>query len=161
MKLNILDIMPISLSQGLYALVDGEDYPFLVKYKWYAHKIDKNVYAKRYGKGNKKIAMHRDIMKPLPNFQVDHINGGGLDNRKQNLRIATSAQNKHNQKIRKTGSSQYKGVCWDKDQNKWRASIRHNKKSIYLGLFNTQIKAAKAYDQKARELFGEFAHTNI
>ena len=57
--------------------------------------------------------------------------------------------------------SEFKGVCWDKNTGKWRAYIGHNSKIVHLGSFKSEIIAAKVYDKKARELYGEFAHTNF
>lgn len=93
-------------------------------------------------------------------MDVDHRFHNTLDNRRCNIRTCTTAQNQHNQ--RKTrGLSQYKGVSWHKTNKKWQALIRLNGQRIYLGYFNNEIDAAKAYDKKARELFREFAFTNF
>lgn len=163
----ILDIMAIPLSQGLYALVDGKDYERLNRYKWYAYKAKNTYYAGRneYKKvvPNRKqiiIPMHRDILglKTGDGKYTDHINHCGLDNREYNIRICTNQQNCQNQKI-SNHTSKYKGVSWHKQ--KWQAQICYSRKCIYLGLFNNEIEAAKIYDKKAKELFGEFANCNF
>lgn len=159
---KLLTVMPISLSQGLYALVDGEDYEQLSKHKWSAGKVHNVYYASRtnvIGK-RRKILMHREIMKEPVGFQIDHINGDGLDNRKANLRICTHSQNHQNQFSRKGCTSCFKGVSRRSNCNKWEAGIKHKGKSIWLGNYNTEIEAAKAYDKKAKELFGNFARIN-
>lgn len=92
----------------------------------------------------------------FPRGEVDHKNGNGLDNRKCNLRIATSSQNKANTKIRRDNTSGFKGVIWHKASNKWMARVADK----YLGLFRSKYEAAKAYNQKAKEMFGEFARLN-
>ena len=92
-------------------------------------------------------------------MEIDHINGNGLDYRKCNLRVCTHQQNLQNQRIQK-GVSKFKGVCWHKASQKWMAKIKHNYKTIYLGVFNNEIDAAKSYNKKAKELFGEFARLN-
>lgn len=89
---------------------------------------------------------------------VDHINGNKLDNRKSNLRICTDAENARNSS-KKSGN--FKGVQWRSDKHKFRARIMDNGKEIFIGYFTNEIEAAKAYDTKAKELFGEFARLNF
>ena len=105
--------------------------------------------------------MHRLIMNCPKGLLVDHKNHDGLDNRKCNLRLCTNAENQYNQKpLQKKTSSQYRGINWQKRIGKWDVWIQLNGKSIFLGSFSNEIEAAKAYDKKAKELFGEFAHLN-
>lgn len=155
----------IQLTQNKIALVDDSDYDDLNKYKWRAINTNgKNWYAIRsaIGKGNWKenIYMHRQIMNIENNFQIDHINNDGLDNRRENLRVCTLKENQHNQRISSRNTTGYKGVhkCRNKGlvSDKWTASI----KSKYIGMFDSPIKAALAYDNMAIKLFGEFAKTN-
>jgi len=91
--------------------------------------------------------------------RVDHINGNGLDNRRSNLRIATSQQNNRNRKICNLNTSGFKGVRLDR--NKWRADIRIDGKRKNLGRFVNPEAAAAAYDEAARKYFGEFATLNF
>jgi hypothetical protein len=108
--------------------------------------------------------MHRLILGLGPKGPpVDHRNGNGLDNRRENIRIATVAQNRQNsRKTRSNTSSQYKGVYWNETHQSWRTHIHTAEQHIYLGCFakDAEIEAAKAYDLAARELFGDFAHLN-
>ncbi len=90
----------------------------------------------------------------------DHINGDGLDNRRSNLRIASPSQNVMNQKKRTKTSSKFKGCYLEKSTNKWVARITVNYKNIIIGRFKDELKASFAYDEKAKELFGEFAKLN-
>lgn len=92
-------------------------------------------------------------------FQVDHINHDKLDNRKSNLRIVTQQQNLMNRKVFKNNKTGFKGVSVYGE--KYRASIRKNGKREYLGFFKNPIDAAKAYDKRAIELFGEYAVLNF
>ena len=92
--------------------------------------------------------------------QTDHINHNCLDNRISNLRKCNSSQNNCNKPPRIV-TSKYKGVGWNKEMKKWRSRIRINNKEYYLGHFDCEIEAAKAYDTKALELHGEFAYTNF
>ena len=92
---------------------------------------------------------------------VDHIDGNGLNNRKSNLRICTKAQNVHNSRPRTNTSSKYKGVFWNKANKKWSATIHKGDKWTYIGGFDDEKEAARAYDRKAAEFFGEFAYLNF
>jgi len=156
----------IKLTRCKYAIVDADDYYRLVRYKWYAQKAWYTYYAVRNEPGNggakkKSILMHREVIKVGDGLVVDHINHNGLDNRKANLREATFAQNNYNRrKIIRNKSSKYKGVYRHRGK-KWRAMIKVNKKSMHIGSFDDEDKAARAYDLKARELQGDFVETNF
>ncbi|MCX5632993.1 MAG: AP2 domain-containing protein [Phycisphaerae bacterium] len=151
----------IKLTKGQYAIVDPEDYEKLIGYNWFAVEDLRTFYAQRNGNG-KSIKMHRQIMNPPPGLFVDHQNHNGLDNRKANLKIATPAQNSRNRlKGRRKTSSKYKGVYFMKGINKWRADIYHNNKAIYLGYFENEEDAAKAYDNAAKIYHGDFASLNF
>jgi hypothetical protein len=91
-------------------------------------------------------------------FEIDHINGDKTDNRFCNLRLATSQTNKANCKLTASNSSGFKGV--HARGSRWIAGITHNRKMIHIGMFKTAEEAARAYDAKAVELFGEYALTN-
>lgn len=152
----------ISLTQGKYAIVDAEDYDYIKKWKWYYSK-NRGGYAVReeMRQGKKKlISMHRVINKTPTGMVTDHINGNTLDNRKKNLRNATIRQNTQNQRIRENKSSKYKGVYWYKAGRKWRAQMQSNKKRIYLGQYDSEIEAAKAYNEGAIKYFGKYARLN-
>lgn len=95
------------------------------------------------------------------NLVVDHINNNSLDNRISNLRLISKKQNSYNTRPNKNSSSKYKGVAWDKPNSKWRSQIVFNGKKNHLGYFLDEMEAAKAYDKKAKELFGEFAYLNF
>ena len=153
----------IPLTQGKVAMVDDEDYERIAKYKWYALKNNSTYYAVHTtgdGKEQKTISMAREIMRTPKNLMPDHINHNGLDNRKDNMRNCNRTQNAHNSQKRKRCSSKYKGVHWASQIKRWRAIIHYKKRKISLGCFSKEIEAALVYDEKARELFGEFANTN-
>lgn len=148
----------IKLTKGKVALVDDEDFERINRHKWYACKDRLTWYARRdtiFGN----VLMHRDIMELPNNVLVDHKNNNGLDNRKENLRPASTSQNKANRGMQKNNHSGYKGIRPSK--NKWAAQIQCNHKWEHLGVFNTPEEAARAYDKRAVELFGEFAKTNF
>jgi hypothetical protein len=150
----------IPLTGGLSALVDDADYAALAKYRWCAMRSGRNCYAMRHRSG-RGVYMHRQVMGLLVGWEVDHINHNGLDNRRRNLRLCTRRENAHNRLGCRNGSSRYKGVSLYKPTGKWRAKISSDGKSFYIGSFASQARAAKAYDDKAKELFGEFAHLNF
>lgn len=101
--------------------------------------------------------LHRLITNAPKGLQVDHINGNRLDNRKINLRICSSSDNSKN---RPKNKGNYKGVYLDKLRNKWIAQITKNYKCYHIGSFEKEIEAALAYNEKAKELHGEFAYLN-
>lgn len=95
-----------------------------------------------------------------PSHEIDHINRKKDDNRWVNLRECTHAQNTRNSEKSKNNTSGYKGVCWNKRAKKWQAAICFKGKVKGLGHYNNKQDAAKAYNDKAKELFGEFAYLN-
>ena len=156
----------IYLGEGFYTIVDPEVYYRIGKCKWsvcgdgnklYAARIEKEF---RYGR-TKTIFLHREIIKAPKGKLVDHQNGKSLDNRIANLRLATHRQNMQNRTKRKNTTSQYKGVCFERRRNKWTAGITVNKKKIWLGRFDDEVSAAKAYDKAARRYHDEFARLNF
>lgn len=160
----------ISLTRGLSAKVDDADFEKLNKLKWYAAQRTGHpgiFYAYRNstsGKNKqKKVAMHTIIMKPAFGFITDHRNNDTLDNQRHNLRNCDGSQNMSNRSSARNSTSKYLGVCRSKNtSNKiWVASIKKNKKTHYLGSFDNEIDAAKAYDKKAKEFHGEFANLNF
>lgn len=163
------DVMKeIPLTQGKVALVDDSDWEWLSQWRWYANPAKNKWYACRHapminGVRYPKLYMHRELLL-LTNedIEVDHRDGNGLNNQRYNLRKTTHQCNQQNVRTT-TGTSQYKGVTWHKDRNKWCAQIKTNNKRYHLGRFpqDQEIEAAKAYDAKAVELFGEFACLNF
>ncbi len=153
------DIRRIPLSRGRFAIVDAVDYEWLSQYKWTC-RGGANPYAAR-SEGGKIIWMHREIMHTPPGKVCDHIDAVSLNNRRGNLRNCTRGQNAANVPKRAHASSCYKGVSWDTRSGKWRAKIKCHGKAYELGLFTSEIAAARAYDHKARELFGPYARLNF
>lgn len=120
------------------------------------------IYAKRNrlisdGPGASVILMHRVIAGAPAGAEIDHVNGDGTDNRRQNLRVATHRQNMQNTSLRSDNTSGLKGAFWDKSTNRWMAAIGHDGRFINLGRYNTAEEAHEAYAAAARRLFGEFA----
>lgn len=153
----------------LLALVDEADFPLVTAYSWHP-LVRANVTYACASRSNDTIYMHRLIVGTAGELHVDHRNRDGLDNRRANLRIATRTQNRVNsRKPRRAdgqpSASSLKGVyCHRRNgrwTGKWLARIGIDGKSRYLGLFASEIDAARAYDAAALEAWGEFARPNF
>jgi len=147
----------IKLTKGKIAIVDDENYEWLMKFKWHAskNKKDNTFYARRHNWENGRdhtIAMHREILGLITGDgkKTDHWNRNGLDNRKENLREVTCPVNGWNRKININTSSGLQGVYWHKRDQVWVASLRiGNGKRISCGCYKNPITAAKAWDAAA------------
>lgn len=168
-------VKEIPLTQGLVALVDDDDYEWLMKlHKWHAAKYRNFCYAAytvnrpsenmKSRQTSKKVFMHRLILNAKDGEICDHINGDTLDDRRCNLRIVTSSQNIRNSKKisrKKPCSSRYKGVCWAKKSNKWWVTIKTDTGVVNCGYFKNEEDAARAYNIAAQKYFGEYARLNV
>ena len=156
------DIRYIGLTRGKWAIVSAADYEWLSQWKWHASPRGPagEFYAKRRERG-RNVWMHREIMQAPPEMVVDHIDGNSLNNVRDNLRLCTAKENSRNRRPNRNSKTGFKGVWRDKRTGRWYATIRYQKKNIYLGAFDTAEEAARAYDRKALELFGEFARLNF
>lgn len=146
----------ISLTKGGFALVDDEDFERVSQLKW-ASILDRNVLYAQNHKDYLPIRMHRFILSASKGQQIDHINGDGLDNRKENLRICTTAENGWNQRVRKDTGSGFKGVSWNKASKRWVAYICKHKKTYSLGYFIEKEDAIAARLSAEKKHYGEFA----
>ncbi len=151
----------------LFALVDDQDYEEVNQFKWYGHEYACDViYAETncyHGKKRMRMSMHRLILGlEFGDLRIsDHENHNGLDNQRSNLRITTNQRNHFNRRSIRNTSSKFKGVSKYTRNEKWLAQIAKNGRKIFIGHFDNEVKAAKAYDEKALELFGEFANLNF
>lgn len=155
----------IPLTQGKFAIIDNDDFELVSLFKWY---LSKQVAVTNIGsevvdgkRRHFKLLMHRLIMSPEPLLCVHHVNGNGLDNRRSNLRVCTKQENNRAFRIKSKGkTSIYRGVCWDAKRVKWKAYIEFDGVLHNLGRFEEETQAAQAYNLRALNVFGEFAHLN-
>lgn len=155
------------LRGGYIAKVDDADADLLLSCAWQPREsklADGRLVvhvARSVGPKRTSVYIHHFIIGlPPEGCRIDHIDGDGLNNCRSNLRIATHSQNAFAQRIRSDNTSGHKGVSWDKESRKWYASIAFNGKRIKLGRYATIQEAVAVYQQKADELFGDFAKRN-
>lgn len=145
----------IPLKNDEFAVCDVDRFDEVNKYTWRKDNRGYVVCTIKY----KPKAIHRYL---YPEWKmIDHVNHNKLDNRSCNLREVTKSQNAMNSRAQKINKTGYKGVYFNKRDRKYRAQIKHNKKGICIGLYNTPEEAAEAYNKKAKELFGEYACLNV
>lgn len=160
----------IALTKNLCTTVGDDDYDELSQYKWCASKASMRgpYYAERYTRqieGKKrKVRMHRAIWERhnfeiQSGYEIDHIDGDSLNNRRCNLRLCTHAQNLRNSKRRKDNISGFRGISLNRRSHKWQATITVDGKTIYLGLSDSPEVVAQIYNAAAKKYHGEFART--
>lgn len=143
----------IQLANKQIALVDDSDLDRFGNTKWHMGAGGYVKCAKGY--------LHRMVLNAPNGVEVDHINGNKLDNRRGNLRLASSSENKWNRgKQNGTYTSRFKGVSWHSSRRVWCAQIKVKRKLIYIGSYHTELEAARAYNHAARQYHGTFAAVN-
>lgn len=144
------------------ALVDDADYENVVAHSWHATQV--RIHGRSYGVyadgriNGKRTNLHRWLLGATKGQIVDHIDGNPLNNQRSNLRLVTHAQNMRN-RHRFASKTGFKGVRF-RPAGTFQADIRVDNKTVHLGTFKTAELAARAYDDAARRLHGEFARTN-
>lgn len=142
----------IPLSRGVFSKVDDEDFEKFSQFKWRANGEKQSYYAIRTCKG-RTVHLHRVIISAPENLQVDHINGDGLDNQKANLRLVSNAQNMRGFVKKSPGkSSHFRGVSWSTRSGRFKTCIQKDGAQFFIGYFDNEIEAARAYDAKAIQL---------
>lgn len=155
-------MITIRLTNGMFTVVDDDDFDRVKDYNW-QHRSRKGAPSyvgctKSKNKIKRWIHLHRLIMNCPENMEVDHIDGDGLNNCKSNLRICTHRENILNRSVNKRKDNSMKGVGLH--EGRWRSRIASEGKKFFLGHFPTMELAAIAYNEKAKELHGEFAKLN-
>lgn len=150
----------LALSNGGEALIDDADLELVSATEWRRFTVA-GEYHYAATRGKAPMLLHRWLMLPPPGFVVDHINGNTLDNRRQNLRVCTHAENMRNKRTASNSQHKYKGVS--RSKKRWAAQIGSSRsgKRTFIGLFKTQEEAAAAYDIAAVLRYGEFACLNF
>lgn len=137
-------IIPVKApDRTVFALVSPEDYEALAPYRWF---LGTHGYAVRNGRHDRGgILLHREVLglKKGDARRCDHINRDRLDNRRSNLRIVSHQRNMCNLGSRE-GTSQFRGVSWDKDRELWRACVSPGGRQRMLGRFHREDDAARA-----------------
>lgn len=150
----------IELTKGQRATVDDEDWPYLSQFRWWFD----GMYAQGRVNG-KQVRMHRLLLNPPKGSMVDHANGDRMDNTRANIRVCSHGENEWNKakkhRHRNDGHSKYKGVTRDVRRGMWVSRTTFNGRSVHIGSFVSEIDAARAFDDWAREHHGQFAHVNF
>ena len=149
---------------ALYALVDAEDFEKLTQFRWWLDRRRTTCYAYRQIVVNgrrRSVRMHQDVLKVRRGTEIDHINGDGLDNRKENLRAANRRTQTRNS--RPQLDRNFKGVTYQRrlKLSPWQARICVQGRQLHLGYFSSAEDAARAYDRAARRYFKHAARVNF
>lgn len=144
--------------RGGCVALDAPDLPLVSDRRWYHAAVG---YAASDSRVRGRHYMHRLLTGAPTELQVDHANGNPLDNRRGNLRVIRGGKNQQNMRTRKMREGGFKGVCYDKVNDKWCAKIGVDGKTVWLGRHDTAEAAAFAYDKAARERFGDMARCNF
>ena len=147
-------ILKLETSQFLF---DIEDLPLIESRNWYCDKDGYLVSCYYFAGVRRFVRFHRIVMNAQPYQCVDHINRNRADNRKHNLRCCEYADNDRYRGLYSTNTSGVAGVYFDKERDKWVASISYNSRRIYIGRFDEKEDAIRARLNKEVELFKEFA----
>ncbi len=156
------DPVQIPLGNGRAAIVSHIDAHWISQRPWHFNARGYAAASLFGGRGGGIILMHRLILLAPDTATVDHANGDTLDNRRENLRLATQSQQNAN-RLKFVGTSRFKGVYLRCDGLKWVAQIGdpQSGRRKNLGGFVTEEEAARVYDDAARAMFGEFACVNF
>lgn len=156
-------VVPLSTSRrsDAFAVIDAVDADLVLVHRWHVKKSTEGtkLYAVATIDG-KTVKMHRFLLQPNDDELVDHRDGDGLNNRRNNLRACTPRQNNLN-RPKYRGSSQYKGVSYKQSNRQWVACVKVQNRSIHLGLFSNEVDAALAHDAWLREHDPEFGRFNF
>jgi hypothetical protein len=157
-------VHPVPLPSGHEAIVDKADAELVAGFRWRVLESHTGLLYAHAWHGSWHLYMHRLVLGAPEGMMVDHKNGNGLDNRTANLRLTDNSGNQANATggLRsRSGSSQYRGVTWDRDRSKWMAAIKVRGVRRHLGRFMDEASAARAWNRAALEAWGDMARLNI
>lgn len=149
----------LPLTQGQVALIDDVDWERVSQFRWHAVWVYNTYYAATTADG-KRLYLHRFLTDAPKGMEVDHINGDGLDNRRENLRLCRHRDNLRNVRRTIPSRSGYRGVI-PTASGKFAARCKHFGKLLYFGTFETAEEAARVRDIEVLRLHGEFAVLNF
>lgn len=161
-----IETIELELTQGLSCLIDAEDWDLVRNRRWYAVRKNRVSYVNSPvwdpdTKASGTLLLHRLIVgsyEMIDGKQIDHIDHNGLNNKRNNLRACSRSENQRNRGL--TKDRRYKGIVYRKRERFFEAKIRYNGEVIQLGYYPTPEIAAAVYNDKAMELFGEYAYLN-
>jgi hypothetical protein len=163
-EVGILCAALVPLTCARFTIISECDEQKVSKQRWqFSPKKQGTGYASgstTRGGRQSTLFLHRFILDAPPGLEVDHKNRNGLDNRRQNLRLATKKQNAQNRALNRNSVSGVHGVHWSKNERKWKSSINVDGTRVHLGYFKDIDDAVRAYDAAARLYYGEFANLN-
>jgi hypothetical protein len=145
------EFVSIDLTRGYVTVVDADDMHLVAGPKWYADVAQSGLVYAAAKIGGKRIRMHRLLIADGSGLHVDHVDGDGLNNRRSNLRLVTHGENMQNKKRYANNTSGFKGVSFNRASGKWIARIQQDKKSRFLGGFDSPEIAAIAYQRAASQ----------
>ncbi len=153
------DYLRYVCKNGHSFLFDVADLDTVLQHCWY---ISSTGYVCTRLQGSRRVVeLSRMLLGASTDLFIDHIDSDTLNNRRENLRLATKAENTYNLSLRSNNTSGYKGVSYITSAGKFCASITRNNITTRLGYFVEPEEAARAYDRAARFLFGEFSCLNF
>ena len=152
----------VYFTDGSSFLIDSEDLPAVSRYTWFRGKRGYPIAhtSRRSANPHKTFPLHRFLMNPQEGYDVDHISGDKMDNRRSNLRICTHQENMFNQALRSNNTTGFYGVSKNKKTGNFEAYLHIDGKKKYLGTFMSAAKAAEKRDEAAKHYFGEYARLN-
>lgn len=161
----------LELSQGQKTIINTSDYDKIKNIRWFAYRsrtaktfyVIGNLPRRDHPEGKQKgVKLHRFLFDlDDPKTTVDHKDGNGLNNIRENLRVCTQLQNSRNYPIPHNNTSGYKGVSWNKIRKKWQAKISVCGVRKSMGYYDDPKDAAIAYNHGALEYHNEFANLNV
>lgn len=152
----------VTLRGGIQSLIDKDDLPVIERYVHHFNKRHGYACCNVGPNGHTHpVPFHKMIINAPKGMYIDHINGNRLDNRRCNLRLVTPSMSRVNSAPKRNSKSGYKGVVWHNQMKRWGAQIGVYGKVETLGWFDDPADAARAYDAKAKEIYGEYARQNF